>query len=352
METGFSLYFGTGKEKNMEILEKAIESKMKYAFTSLHIPEETSLDYQKDVNYYLKKCREAGIKLIADISPLTLKKLNCKNYSDLAKLGFEWIRLDFGFSAAEIAALSTVFKLVFNASTVTDHEIYVWKKAGVTLSSLIACHNFYPKPLTGLSLEKMADINRRLKSHGLETMAFVPGDLVFRGPLFNGLPTVEGHRAKPTLLGILELVYDAKTDIVLVGDIDLESKTWEQIKNLNEGFIALNSVIDQDYKERIGNIIHHDRPDSSDYVIRSQESRLRTAGFDQKVPIAASSLSRPKGSIFISNQAYLRYEGELEIARIDLPKEDKVNVIGHVADDFLCYLPYIVDGFGFKLLTD
>jgi len=42
--------------------------------------------------------------------------------------------------------------------------------------------------------------------------------------------------------------------------------------------------------------------------------------------------------------------GELEIARVDLPGEDRVNIIGQVHDSHIKYLPYVQKGLGVKLI--
>ena len=39
---------------------------------------------------------------------------------------------------------------------------------------------------------------------------------------------------------------------------------------------------------------------------------------------------RLAGNICIANEAYLRYMGELEISRVDMPSDPRVNVIGQV----------------------
>ena len=61
-------------------------------------------------------------------------------------------------------------------------------------------------------------------------------------------------------------------------------------------------------------------------------------------------VERKKGSICISNSKYLRYEGEVEIARQDLPRDERVNAIGHVDLEDLKYLPYIKNEIGIKLI--
>src|SRR5699024_12728427 len=42
---------------------------------------------------------------------------------------------------------------------------------------ILACHNYYPKEYTGLSMEKVCKINEFLRLKGIQTMGFVPGDM-------------------------------------------------------------------------------------------------------------------------------------------------------------------------------
>ncbi len=48
-------------------------------------------------------------------------------------------------------------------------------------------------------------------------MAFIPGDGEKRGPLCEGLPTLEKHRNMRPLEAYLELVQDCDVDKVLIG---------------------------------------------------------------------------------------------------------------------------------------
>lgn len=344
MEMGFSIYLGTDEVKNGHVIQKAIAAGMRYAFTSLHIPEEKVSDYRGVIKRLLATCREAGIQLIADISPHTLEKLACVDYDALLALGFDYIRPDFGYTDLEIVQLSKKFHLVFNASTLCVNHLKNWEKLGADLTQLTACHNFYPKPLTGLSLKRVGEMNRAFKALGMTTMAFVSGNLDYREPLFLGLPTVEDQRNGDVFLNMLQLQGAGASDVVLIGDVDVTDDVWERIKAYHGGYVALNAEIKAGYdfvKERV----HHDRLDSSDHVIRSQASRCE---YDQ---IAKGEvLERNKGAIWISNAAYLRYEGELEIARVDLEADERVNVIGYVAEEDQKYLPYIKAGMGFKFI--
>ncbi len=344
---GSSLYLGTGYEKNKKIVEKARQANVKYAFTSLHIPEESVDDYAAEVNKLLNLCKSCGISLIVDIGPRTLEKLGYRSFADLKQTSISHLRVDYGFTYQQIIDLSKDFNIVFNASTLLESDIRELQKLNADFTRFSACHNFYPKPLTGLSVEKTRSINENLRRLGITTMAFVPGDKELRGPLGLGLPTVEEHRGTDVLLNTLQLIKGCCTDIVLVGDIDISDAAWKQVSELSQGYVSLKAEINPEYSF-IKDEVHHDRPDSSEYVIRSQESRVYAS--QGKLFTADEIKQRNKGSISVGNEGYLRYSGELEIARRDLNPESKVNVIGQVDADYLKYLDYVTDGMGFRFV--
>lgn len=347
---GISLYLGTGLEKNAEIIGKAKKSGIRYAFTSLHIPEEQrDGGADKEIRELLELCRESGISLIADIGPRTFRQMGFRSMADLKQTAITHLRVDYGFSCGEMVELSHDFYLVFNASTVQEDQILELKRLHADFSRFSACHNFYPKPLTGLSIARVERTNRRIHELGMQTIAFAAGDWELRGPLKMGLPTVEEHRNPEVLLNMLQLIRLCETDICMVGDIDISDKAYRQIRELSEGYVSLEAKLRPKYAFLAGNI-HHDRPDSSEYVIRSQESRQYSS--QGKLFPAEPPLPRKRGSISVGNEKYLRYSGELEIARKDLPEENKVNIVGQVSPSCLKYLDYIADGMGFRLIPE
>jgi hypothetical protein len=341
MDIGLSLYLSSGMEKNLELIEKAKNADMKYAFTSLHIPEENR--YSTDAVELIKLCGNAGIKLIVDVSPHALEKYKLKSYEQLQELGVEYLRPDFGFRIEEIIRLSKTFHIVFNASTAKKPDLDEMQRNGVDFSRILGCHNFYPKPLTGISLQKVKSVNDYLKSLGIMALAFVPGDKTLRGPIYEGLPTVETHRGSDVFASLLELEQQTDVDAVLIGDIDVTDKTWGKIAEYSCGRIALNASISEEFSY-LKNMIFHERVDYSGHVIRCVESRQ----LNKKVK-AGPVCSRPQGSIFISNENFLRYEGEVEIARVDLPPDSRVCVIGNIDDDDIKYLKFIIGGGAFVL---
>lgn len=330
IKTGFSLYLGSSYQKNKEVIEKAVKANMSYVFTSLHIPEEKVDDYPSEVKKLMELCKLHNLNVMVDVSNNTLPKLGLDNLSQLKEWGFTHLRIDFGISLEEIAELTNDFGIVLNASTVTLEELNKLRELGVDFTKFLACHNFYPKPLTGISLQQMIDRNRMFKSFNIDTMGFVAGDKDLRGPVFSGLPTLENHRHVPVLESTLSCYHDGLCDVVCIGDIDCQDETYRQLKLISEDVIEVRVKINNQDYQYLNNTIHQDRVDYSEHFFRSVQSRQSFFETSKFNPI-----DRGVGSVCVSNNEYGRYEGELEIMRMSHKKDDRVNVIGQVIEEDL-----------------
>ena len=63
------------------------------------------------------------------------------------------------------------------------------------------------------------------------------GDGEKRGPLYEGLPTLEKHRNMRLLEAYLELVQDCGVDKVLIGDISGSLESVQEIASASRGVI-------------------------------------------------------------------------------------------------------------------
>ena len=349
MEIGFSIYASSGSDVNTRILERVWDADFSYAFTSLHIPEEATPQMREAQRDLLQSLRDLDVEVIADIGPRTLHDLNLSSIDELKQYPITHLRIDYGFSLEEIAKIAQQFIVVLNPSTFVTLDFFELLQLGVTADRLVACHNFYPKRLTGLAMKKVAESNRFFTYHGIKTMVFIAGDGQKRGPVFEGLPTVEALRDIPPLEAAMILRDQACCDVVLIGDIDLIDESWDKIVALSHNYITLPCLLDENYTE-LYNRISHDRQDSSDAVIRTQESRIYASLGHKVGPTGASKIDA--GSILIGNENYARYSGEVEIARIALADEPRKNNIGKIALKALPLLAYIHSGMGFMLVED
>ncbi len=343
-ETGFSVYLGTEIEKTECIISKAEKAGAKYVFTSLNISEEKEEKYKK-LAHIADICRERKLNLIVDINRTTkgIVDMNLENI---------YFRIDDGLSKEEVLKICRLHKIVLNASTVTSEELEFYKRNGADFSKILSLHNFYPKKFTGISRTYLKEQNMKYRQYGIKTMAFVPGDEL-RGPVYEGLPTVEEHRDRRFLSSCLDLI-SLDTDIVLIGDIDVCDEKWDEMGYLSRGVIPLRNTDDILTDE-----IFSDRQDSSEYVVRFAVTgigetrrkfseyilkKLKESGITYEILEKNHKRSRGsirKGDILLSNRKYLRYEGEIEIALQNLGEDNKRDVISRVIKEDIELLDYI-----------
>ncbi|MCR2045207.1 MupG family TIM beta-alpha barrel fold protein [Anaerosalibacter massiliensis] len=323
---GISVYAGMDNsiEEIIEYLNKAHKFGIQTLFTSAHIPE-TNENFLNDLRILLEESSRLGFTTIIDISKNYFEKL------DMNKYKIDYLRLDYGFTLEEAAKMTNEcdFGITVNATTFTTEDIEKFIGFGGKIEKINACHNFYPRKDTGISEELFIKRNKIFKKYGIKTMAFVPSQDGKRGPVYEGLPTLEKHRDLPPIVSSQHLL-KLGIDFVVIGDAiasDEELKSLNVIENdINIIPIKLNENLSE-VELKLLNSVHTNRMDPGEYAIRSQESRLIKEG--QIIP-NNNLFPRSKYSVTIDNERYKRYEGELQILKKDLPVDERVNVVGDV----------------------
>lgn len=344
---GLSVYLTTF-DNQKDILSQFKGSEY-YVFTSFHIHEElnTIHDYQTKAKAMCQWLKLSNFKIIGDVSPKTLHFFNYENVIDFARdLNIDIIRLDYGFSDEEIIEISKVYNIAFNASTINEKLAKEIIKVG---SNVFAMHNFYPRPETGLDDKLFVDINQKLIQMGVNVLAFIPGDELKRGPLHEGLPTLEKHRFIPPYVGYLDLAINFGLEMIFIGDIKLSSLQSKLITDyINEKVIKVPVVFDKNY-EYLYNQEFTIRIDSPHAVLRLQESREYSCDGELIKPM--NTIKRKVGFITIDNLKYKRYSGEIQIVREELPQDERVNVIGEINSSYLNILYCIKNGQKIKFIN-
>lgn len=334
---GFSVYVSSF-EKQVPMLEQ-MKNQNRFIFTSLHIAEEVDATY---VDKVIKMCHwlaDKGFQIIADVSPKTLAVFEQDDLFTLAKdLHLSVLRVDYGFDNQQITKLAEQISIAYNASTLDD-EIPSFLDG----SQAYAMHNFYPRPETGLDWGLFTSINQTIQSQAsVQVIAFIPGDEERRGPIQQGLPTVEAHRNVPPYVAYLDMMKNSTVDQVFIGDIKISATQLQLIEAYGiDGVIAVpvsfvdeyQYLYDQEFTIRV---------DSPHGLMRLQESR---AYANQGAIIEPQAcLARLKGHVTIDNKNYQRYSGEIQILRESYPQDKRVNVIGQLNEGYLTLLNCIKNG--------
>lgn len=317
-------------------------------FLSLHIREEYSDTYEQEMVELCRGLNDAGMKIVADIEKDTPSRFGVESVAALVKkLHLYGVRLDCGFSREEIAKLAEEMPVAINASTVNAEDAKVILSHAVY--PVVAMHNFYPRPETGLDEEYLKESTVHLKALGLQTAAFVPGDLIRRGPLYEGLPTLEAHRNLPPSVGYIDLLDRFGIDTVFVGDPGVSEAEVERMRTFAmEDIIEVPCQLNSGYEDYYDRVFTC-RIDSPSWLVRAEESRTYAGVSGRKEAPDPDVRKRVRGSITMDNEKYLRYCGELQLIRKDLPADERVNVIGYVEKEYLDLLDLIERGHSFVL---
>lgn len=341
---GLSVYLSTF-EQQRATLEK-LRGEAVPIFLSLHISEEFGEEYRQKAETACRWLTENGFRIIADVSPKAAVHLGEQDMARLAeRLGIWALRLDYGFSTEEMCRLAKKLPLVLNASTVSDEVVCRVLQCN---RHVMAMHNFYPRPETGLDRGYLMSRTKALQALGLRVLAFVPGDTAFRGPLHLGLPTLEEHRGLPPSVGYADLMVRCGMDGVFAADPGVSRAEIERIgRYCRQGVWELPAGLLPECSSLYGQVFTS-RPDSPDRLIRFAESREYSCFGSDVAPLPPAP--RKRGAVTMDNSSYGRYSGEIQLMRNDLPPDPRVNVIGHLAPGYELLADCILPGEKFALV--
>lgn len=345
-ELGRSAYL-TSFESQRPALERGAGSASPL-FLSLHISEEFSPGYCARAEEVCRWLREKGYRVIGDVSTKTVDQFGQPDLVGLAETFGLWaLRIDYGFSQEEIAALARRIPVVLNASTTSPGFAGELVRSG---GQVMAMHNFYPRPETGLDDGFFRETTQALRTAGLQVLAFIPGDEELRGPLHLGLPTLERHRGLPPSVCFADLAVNFGVQDIFAGDPGISRREEERIRRFcREGVLELPARLEGEAAALYGKVFTN-RVDSPAGLIRFAESRTYSCFGGEVEP--GNCAARPRGTITMDNSRYGRYSGELQLALQDLPADERVNVAGRVEEPYLLLARCISRGGAFCLTPD
>ena len=315
-------------------------------FLSLHISEEFDDSYCRRAEEICHELTAQGFRIIADVSVKTQQQFGCGDLVELAKKLRLWaLRIDYGFSKEKIAAMAKKIPVVLNASTVSCEDAAMIASGG---AQVFAMHNFYPRPETGLDEDYLLETTQALQAAGLKVLAFIPGDTQRRGPLFEGLPTLEAHRNALPSAAFVDLAQRFGMDEIFLGDPGISPAEAQRIaRYCQEGIISVPAQLDSAYEDLYDRVFTC-RVDSPKRLVRFAESRIYSC--QGQIVEPKNCVQRQRGTITIDNCGYERYSGELMLVREPLEADPRVNVIGCVPEKAFLLMDNIRRGQKFTLV--
>ena len=358
MNNGIAIYPGLDNtlEENLALIDTAAAAGITRVFTSMHIPESDTRALKKDIGTLLSAARAHHMEVISDVSPQTLAVLGLQTFtpSKFRMLGITTVRMDYGFSPAEIARIShnnQHIRVQLNASTLTPKILRELADAKADFSRIDAMHNFYPRVGTGLSEALLVKRNAPLHQLGIRVGAFVTTqDGRRRSPYGEGLPTLEAHRHVSAAHAARHLVALGIDSVILADSLPTDAEI-HALGSLKDDCVTLAAELLTDDSATRELLTHTftSRVDAARDAVRAQESRVYIA--KTKATIApANNIERRRGYITVDNETAGRYMGELDIMKRTLPADPRVNVCARIVPEDLPLLGRITPGRKFSFV--
>lgn len=349
MSYGFSIYFGLDntQEENIKLLDEAYGLGFTRIFTSFHIPEANYSILKSEAREFFKLAEKYNMDIITDVSPSTFKflGLNHMDLKGLCDMGVRTIRIDFGYTEEEISEMSKNpygIKIQLNASTITKEFFEDLDRYSPNYRNVDALHNFYPRIGTGISEECMLEKNTILSKRGIKASAFVQSNNRKRGPLYDGLPSLEDHRGIEVREAANHL-FALGNKCVFIGDSLPSKEELVDLSSLNPEAVELYIELKEcdSVTLRLLRETYTQRTDEARDAIRASESRLLLRGDKIK---ELNTTYKNYGDITIDNENYMRYMGELQILKTNQKGDYRTNVVASVLQKHIYLLKYIKGG--------
>ena len=169
----------------------------------------------------------------------------------------------------------------------------------------------------------------------IRTAAFVNSKVATTGPwpVEEGLCTLEMHRDWEITSAAKWLWATELIDDVIVANSFASEEELKALSEIDPYLLTLDCELMTGDTEIERHIVleepHLVRGDSSDYVLRSSQSRITHRG-DHFAP--HDTLPIERGDILIDNSLYTKYAGELQVALLPMENSGKTNVVGRVIE--------------------
>lgn len=339
---GISIYPDkTSVQEMKEYIIRAEEAGFSRIFScllSVDKPKEVIKQEFLEINQFAKA---HGFEIIVDVSPRVFSTLEI-SYDDLTffhEIEADGIRLDAGFGGHQESMMTFNkfnLKIEINMSIDTNY-IDTIMDYQPNQYNLIACHNFYPHPYSGLTEDHYQRCTERFKKYGLRTAAFVASknpDAYGPWPVDYGLVTLETHRNLPIDIQIKDYVAMNQIDDIIISNFLPSEEEFQAIKKVNLQKLNFQVELHEEIPELMKKIVveepHFNRGDENAYLIRSTMSRVKYKG--QGFPVLNAPKIIKRGDIVIESDDFGHYAGELNIAKQDMENTGKSNVVGRIIE--------------------
>ena len=346
---GTALYCGIGYGTDVmeRHLDEAAAAGINIVFSSLQLPESDPTELLRDFPVMAKLAHDRGMLIDTDIAKRTADQFGVDIFdlSAIRAMGIDIARIDGGYTEEETAKAShNDAGVIIELNAISATEAYLAKldALGINWENVRFCHNFYPMRYSGMSAKQTAMFNANIHKFGGRVAGFLASQTHRRIACGIGLPTVERERNMPVRVAAQEAFLLGMDDLMIGDDL---AEAWELRDIVEADPTVVTFRVQSDLPD--GEIADwlFDRPIRPFQVGLPEIIRSHSFGHTgidafpgdcESLPVIA----RRRGEVTLAKRSYLRYAGEVQIARMDLPYEPDMGYIGRIIDEDLPLLEY------------
>ena len=349
---GISVYpYKENIDETLKYIDRSSGFGYKRIFLNLLLFDYSQIEkFVSDNKKIISHAKSKGFEIYVDVNPKIFELLGI-SHTDLSffkELGVDGIRLDGVFDGdveSELTYNDYGLKIELNASQNTKYlDNILCRKPDK--SKLIACHNFYPQRYTGLSEDFYINTSKIFKGAGLRLAAFVTSQVADHGPhvVDDKLPTLESHRDLDIEVQTKHLLALGNIDDVIISNSYASDEELEKVAKAYKPYLILKlEEVDNNLsieEKHILSLRHFNRGDLNDYLIRSTIGRIEYR--DKSITPRKNDTVLEKGTVYIANDNFGQYKGELVIVKKDVEISlENINIVGKIKKEELFLIDYI-----------
>lgn len=362
-QLGISVY---PEQQDENDIIKYIDLAAKYNFTRLftsllQVTKENKKEAVAKMKHICQYASSKGFEVILDVAPYVFDILGIKlpDVSFFEKMGASTIRLDNhydGVTEKEIYVKSNLNVEINMSSFMSIGSLLDELK--VDKNRVVASYNFYPQRYSGLDFDYFLKTSKHYKKLGFRTSAFVTSQSKKATwgpwPINEGLCTLEMHRDLPIVTQAKHLFATQLIDDVVIGNACASEEELKALSVLNKDTLEINvQTLNKPSKIEEKILFEYDshfrRGDINEYMVRSTMTRVIYKDESFKPLVPKTKKSQLPGEIYIGNDKFKNYKGEMHLILKEMPYDPKKNLVGKIVDEEKFLIKYIDSWTSFKL---
>lgn len=333
-------------EKVNETISLAFKHEFNEIFTTIHLPE-YSLDQQLScLEIIAEQTKKYDMDLVVDIGGKYINELldDDNKINKIKQYNIDYIRLDYGYDINQVKSLYMLLNIkgfVINASMYDRNKLAKIIESFKQIDNNIkirACHNFYVRKESGLDDVFASRQDSYFEEYDIPVYYFIPTHSNPRGPIYEGLCTIERHRYMSIKDIIVDLYKKHNLKAFIMADEWLSENEFNEIETITNKLENKDNNIQVEFfdgvSEQEKEIVlgkHIFRYDSPSECLRSLSSR-QMAEFASSIE-KNNTIPRKTGYITIDNELYKRYSGEMQVILKDMDEDERINVVGRIVNE-------------------